>query len=423
MQLTHCIVLFGLFQFFGFSECNAGIYLAINALAYTEDNGNGEIVKRRLEVNWYGDEVSSEDMIVLTTQVAPVASFSPIQYQDNFYIFEGNLPYPTLNEMGFERTCVFGYYITWYGADGSIKASNCLQSEPTWMQDNKDVLGSVSVGDLILTGSHDAGAYRDYQGIGDDNWGTHSVFAQEEDFLHQLIWGVRFLDVRAGFYPTTPERFWLVHSIIKAHPMIEGIDDVKEFLRNTQEIVVWEINSFEQVWTEDAHNEYKSLLATEFADWLVTPGEDGKWNWNTPLTDIWERDDLAEGQGRLIITYNVPQTNPTLFFREVKERWGNVDKPEDLYNYINKEVSNARGDPSYRPWKPNCQMTPNTNDIIIGGISLREFADAVNRNMTKWWREEWSDLTATFSIHDFVKSTNMVEETIKRNLAVIKNKM
>ena len=80
----------------------------------------------------------------------------------------------------------------------------------------------------------------------------------------------------------------------------------------------------------------------------------------------------------------------------VKEKWGDVDKPEDLYNYINKEVMNiinennscfyqftqvsiAREDPSYRPWKPNCQMTPNTNDIIIGGISLREFADAVNR--------------------------------------------
>ena len=38
------------------------------------------------------------------------------------------------------------------------------------------------------------------------------------------------------------------------------------------------------------------------------------------------------------------------------------------------------------------------------------------RNMTKWWREEWSDLPATFSIHDFVKSTNMVEETIQRNI-------
>ena len=57
-------------------------------------------------------------------------------------------------------------------------------------------------------------------------------------------------------------------------------------------------------------------------------------------------------------------------------------------------------------------------DVTIYIIYMIKF-----RNMTKWWREEWSDLTATFSIHDFVKSTNMVEETIKRNLAMKKNKM
>ena len=39
----------------------------------------------------------------------------------------------------------------------------------------------------------------------------------------------------------------MVHGIIKAHPMIEGIRDVQEFLRNTREILVWEINTFEQV--------------------------------------------------------------------------------------------------------------------------------------------------------------------------------
>ena len=57
MQLEYFIILLVFILFFGFSSCDAGIYLAINALAYTEDNGNGEIVKRRLEVNWYGDEV------------------------------------------------------------------------------------------------------------------------------------------------------------------------------------------------------------------------------------------------------------------------------------------------------------------------------------------------------------------------------
>ena len=40
----------------------------------------------------------------------------------------------------------------------------------------------------------------------------------------------------------------------------------------------------------------------------------------------------------------------------------------------------------------------------------------MSRNMTVWWREEWADLPATFSIHDFVLSSNMIRETIKRTL-------
>ena len=61
--------------------------------------------------------------------------------------------------------------------------------------------------------------------------------------------------------------------------------------------------------------------------------------WRTPLSDIWERSDLAPSQGRIIITYNSNQhTDTQFFFPEVLERWGNVDVPIDLYNYINSEV-------------------------------------------------------------------------------------
>ena len=65
MQLGYFIILFVFILLFGFSSCDAGIYLAINALAYTEDNGNGEIVKRRLEVNWYGDEVYNLQIMMI----------------------------------------------------------------------------------------------------------------------------------------------------------------------------------------------------------------------------------------------------------------------------------------------------------------------------------------------------------------------
>ena len=131
------------------------------------------------------------------------------------------------------------------------------------------------------------------------------------------------------------ETFLLLSGIIKAHPMMEGIEDVKTFLKKTQEIVVWEVNGFEQVWNADAHEEYKALLISEFNDWLVVPGDLG---WKTPLNDIWERDGLAEGQGRIIITYNNGYTDETMFFREVNEHWGNVDEPEELKEYLTTEV-------------------------------------------------------------------------------------
>ena len=58
MQLNYCSAFYiFILHYAGFIVCDAGIYLAINALAFTEDNGNGEIVKRRLETNWHGDEV------------------------------------------------------------------------------------------------------------------------------------------------------------------------------------------------------------------------------------------------------------------------------------------------------------------------------------------------------------------------------
>ena len=109
-------------------------------------------------------QVYEGDRIVIMDPYSEVEAFSPIQYPDGFFILPGNLPYPTLSEMGYQRTCVFGYNVTWNREDGSTVASNCLQSEPTWMMDNRESIETLAIGDLLLTGAHDAGAYHDYQG-------------------------------------------------------------------------------------------------------------------------------------------------------------------------------------------------------------------------------------------------------------------
>ncbi|XP_023336277.1 uncharacterized protein LOC111707405 [Eurytemora carolleeae] len=168
------------------------------------------------------------------------------------------------------------------------------------------------------------------------------------------------------------------------------------------------------LYIQEWKNEWKTLLLQEFSRWLVTPGVLG---WSTTLEDIWSREGLPENEGRIIITYNDVHTDNKVFFPEVLERWGNVDEPEDLRRYLEVEVENAANNSKYQPWKPNCQLTPTELDIILGRWSgLREMADAVNRNVTGWWRDEWYNLPSTYPIHDFVLSTDMIGESIRRNL-------
>ena len=100
------------------------------------------------------------DRIVINKPFNEVMAFSPHLYPEGYFILPGNLPYPSLTEMGYERTCVFGYNVSWNREDGASIASGCLQSEPTWMWDHREQLGNMVVGDLVLTGAHDAGAYR-----------------------------------------------------------------------------------------------------------------------------------------------------------------------------------------------------------------------------------------------------------------------
>merc|ERR1719400_2703896 len=78
------------------ASAEAGLYLAINPLAFTEGGtADGGVVKRRLEVNWYGEQPFPDDYIELTTLFSPSSQIVKISdFPDNFFVFPGNLPYP-----------------------------------------------------------------------------------------------------------------------------------------------------------------------------------------------------------------------------------------------------------------------------------------------------------------------------------------
>ena len=61
----------------------------------------------------------------------------PSNFSDGFVITPIQIPYPTMEEMGYTRTCVFGISASWEREDGTVVAQNCLQSEPSWMWDHR----------------------------------------------------------------------------------------------------------------------------------------------------------------------------------------------------------------------------------------------------------------------------------------------
>ena len=149
----------------------------------------------------------------------------------------------------------------------------------------------------------------------------------------------------------TEVTFWLCHDFAPIHELTTGVDDVIEFLKNTQEIVLFDIDRFPNIsvdgvgfsWNSDRHSKLKEYLISTFDPWLVKPGPTA---WQTPLSDIWNREGLAQGQGRIIITYSDPESNPEFFFPHslIGDGWGNKQTLVENYNYLNSKVSFQYGD-------------------------------------------------------------------------------
>lgn len=70
------------------------------------------------------------------------------------------------------------------------------------------------------------------------------VISQDEDIINQLVYGIRYLDLRVSSNPLLEERWWLNHGVVRVQPLHVILDDVKLFLRSTREIVILDFHGF-----------------------------------------------------------------------------------------------------------------------------------------------------------------------------------
>lgn len=108
----------------------------------------------------------------------------------------------------------------------------------------------------MIPGTHNSGCYKHSDLIRKDTYQRY-LLTQDRDVWTQLVHGIRYLDIRIGYYPAIPNgtaiveegnhvnRFWVNHDVIRVTPLAEIINDVRSFLdvaRN--EIVIMDFHRY-----------------------------------------------------------------------------------------------------------------------------------------------------------------------------------
>ncbi|XP_030384337.1 PI-PLC X domain-containing protein 1 [Scaptodrosophila lebanonensis] len=309
------------------------------------------------------------------------------------------------------HTTCYGFWANYIDARGNIMAKTCLRVYPHWMNEQRLLVGNKRLRDLFIPGTHDSGSYRpNFDPLLRENLVTKYSLTQDDDIRGQLMHGVRYLDIRVGYYRASHEKFFIYHGITKQRPLQEVINQVRDFVHETNEIVIFGLKEFPVGFGKGlgVHRLLVSYLREQFGELIVHPSL----SWRATLRDIWTR------KQNVIIAYDkhaIVQEFPHTVFGGVEQRWGNVQTWPRLERHLRDINTFDVSRFSSRPVVDMAELTPETWDVILdkpGG--LRKMADNVNWRISQLYREELGE-HANIVAADFIRGTTLVETAIEWN--------
>lgn len=155
---------------------------------------------------------------------------------------------------------------------------------------------------------------------------------QEDDIKTQLIHGVRYLDLRVGYYKYMNIKFWANHGVLRQQPLVTILQQVREFVYETREIVIVDFQEFPLGFgeTQEIHMKLVPLIQREIGD-LMMPNI----GWRSTLKQMWEN------QKHIIVSYDNAEIR-SLYHNELwqscQHKWGNVKTTENLRVYLLRVV-------------------------------------------------------------------------------------
>ncbi|GFQ67907.1 PI-PLC X domain-containing protein 3 [Trichonephila clavata] len=365
---------------------------------------------RLLEMNWDNIPRSDEGRVNVYGEDPSLPNKEPlvsVRPNDTKGYFKTSVRFPVqvFNNSNLTSNCL-GFWITYRLGDQEV-IRNCLRARPHWMHDSRSTIGNLSLLDLMLPGTHNAGCYASYDKHKDSIL-TQYLFTQEESIWNQLVYGIRYLDLRVAY---VDHDFWITHSSFKTQVTVrDAIRQVKEFLKATKEIVVMDFHRFVTGFqrrtptTSQRHRDLIALLERELGEFMIPV----HYTSGALLEQLWDTD------RRLYVGYadERARTSSAYLFPAVKHLWGDVVQSADLWQYLNETVCN----PSRRRLiSAMAQLTPTRAGALFnlyGG--LRKMAENVNRQVTRWFTHDWNQC-ANIVATDFFLGNNVIELSIETN--------
>ncbi|XP_013193094.2 uncharacterized protein LOC106136946 [Amyelois transitella] len=375
-----------------------------------------------LEVNWDFSSCSSIPKNIAIFKSRPLAWkdaewFHSINTPQGYILTdvtlgEGALPGGWLTGPGLKGPhCLW----PWVAAgDDEIQAYNCLKIQPTWMEDHTDKIGHLRIGELAIAGTHNAGAWRfntEISNLARDSF----VLCQDRSVWAQLVHGIRYLDFRIAyyeFYQNVDDRYWLNHNLVRVRPLVPLLREIRIFLDTTKEIVFLDAHHFPMGFYDQTgaplQHVHAGLLeiiqrelgphlafANDFATGVGTKG---------PTVQT-----LLDADKRLVFSYvdNSVVNQNNWLWPVLPHLWANTNNPTQLFEYLDQAIANSPQPNARSPLhSAMAQTTPTILDIVFLRGSLRQNADAVNRNVTARlatkWRQQANIVSTDFFLGDDV---------------------
>lgn len=238
-----------------------------------------------------------------------------------------------LGQVTINTTC-YGFWIHLINTNGTVIKSNCWTANPKWMNSIRANIGDIKIRNLFIPGTHDSGAFKlNFDPKTMDNRLNKYTITQDDEIRSQLMHGIRYLDLRVGHFPRQDHTFWIVHSISRFQPLIEVLTAVKEFVEETNEIVIIDFQEFPigfQNNPDRIHQKLAQFVYDNMKDVFVEPIG----SWDLTLNDVWAK------RRNVIIGYDKPGVQfqfSGFLWESVEHRWPNKQNISSLLKYLKAE--------------------------------------------------------------------------------------